>query len=403
MTTSSRSWSLCICMTLLLGCLLLANVGPADADDTPDYVTHPIVIKWRGELGEVLRRPDSFYTTEQATRLVETILLYQRDSGGWPKNYDRTSPLTEARRERLTHDKSRNDATLDNNATHSEVRFLARFYRARSNNSAADLRCINAILRGVEFMLARQYPNGGWPQFNESTVGDALRISNHITFNDDAMIGVMTALDEVARDGTSGQPSLYPFASPKLRERCAAAVARGVACILKCQLEVDGQKTAWCAQYDEQTLTPRKARTYELVSLSGAESVGIVKFLMRLENPSPEVIAAIEAAVAWFDEVQLTGIREIKQPAPGTPKGWNKVVVQDVGAPSMWARFYSVGGNRPIFCSRDGIPRDSLAEISYERRNGYSWLGYYATELLERDYPLWQQKWASEENVLGDK
>ncbi|SVE45650.1 uncharacterized protein METZ01_LOCUS498504, partial [marine metagenome] len=47
-----------------------------------------------------------------------------------------------------------------------------------------------------------------------------------------------------------------------------------------------------------------------------------------------------------------------------------------------------------------GIPKKTLAEISYERRNGYSWLGHWATRLLAKDYPAWQRKWASKDNVL---
>ena len=81
-------------------------------------------------------------------------------------------------------------------------------------------------------------------------------------------------------------------------------------------------------------------------------------------------------------------------------KGWDKVVVKDAAAPPMWARFYEIGTNKPIFCSRDGVPKDTLAEISYERRNGYSWLGRYAADLLAKDYPAWQKKWAPGKNVL---
>jgi PelA/Pel-15E family pectate lyase len=67
----------------------------------------------------------------------------------------------------------------------------------------------------------------------------------------------------------------------------------------------------------------------------------------------------------------------------------------------MWARFYEIGTNKPIFCSRDGIPRATLAEISYERRTGYSWLGYYAKSLLTEDYPAWQKKYVPGKNVLS--
>ena len=34
-------------------------------------------------------------------QVAETVLLYQRKSGGWPKNYDRKQQLTEAQRQRV--------------------------------------------------------------------------------------------------------------------------------------------------------------------------------------------------------------------------------------------------------------------------------------------------------------
>ena len=85
--------------------------------------------------------------------------------------------------------------------------------------------------------------------------------------------------------------------------RCACAAAgkafdAGIACILKCQVKVNGTLTVWCAQHDEITLEPRPARTFEPVSLSGAESAEILLLLMSLDHPGPEVIRAVEAGVA---------------------------------------------------------------------------------------------------------
>lgn len=56
----------------------------------------------------------------------------------------------------------------------------------------------------------------------------------------------------------------------------------------------------------------------------------------------------------------------------------------------MWARFYDLATNQPIFVGRDGVAHGSLAEIEHERRVGYSWLGPYARDLLERRYPAWR-------------
>lgn len=312
-------------------------------------------------------------------RLAENILLYQRNNGGWPKNYDREHLITDEERRKLQRDKDRTDTTFDNGATYTEVRYLAQAYTLSGDNRFRD-----ACRKGISFMLEAQYSNGGWPQFHPSPRGYA----KHITFNDNAMIGVMRTLREIAKDR-----KMYPFVNAHTRKRCTRAVENGIQCIIACQIEVSGTKTAWCAQHDEQTLEPRKARSYELASLSGSESVGIVRFLMSIDEPSPDVIEAVQHAVGWFKQAALPGIRVEKVNAPGTPKGTDLVVIQDSKAPPMWARFYDIETNQPIFCSRDGIPKESLAEISYERRNGYSWLGYYPAKLLSNEYPEWQRRW----------
>ena len=165
---------------------------------------------------------------------------------------------------------------------------------------------------------------------------------------------------------------------------------KGIECILKCQIVVDGTKTVWCAQHDGETLAPAKARSYELPSLSGGESVRIVQFLMQIENPDRRIVEAVEAAIAWYEDAALHGIRLVRKEAPSAPEGFDRFVIEDPEAPPMWARFYQIGTNQPIFCSRDGIPRQRLADISHERRNGYSWLGYYGQDLLAEDYPAWQ-------------
>ncbi len=321
-----------------------------------------------------------------ADNKAENILLHQRSNGGWPKNYDRNRKLTEAEKQKLRSEKKKSDTTFDNGATHTEVRYLANAYK-----STGDKRFKKASLEGIEFMLDAQYNNGGWPQCHPHPKGYSARI----TFNDGAMIGVISTLRDISRDRKA-----FPFVNDGLRKRCGKAVGKGISCILKCQIVVKEKRTAWCAQHDEKTLLPQKARSYELPSISGAESVGVIRFLMEIDEPSPEIIDAVQGAVRWFNEVKLIGIRQIKKEAKGSSNGWDKVVVRDASAPPMWARFYGIGTNRPIFCSRDGVLRETLAEISYERRNGYSWLGYYGQDLLAKDYSLWQQKWVPKDNVL---
>jgi PelA/Pel-15E family pectate lyase len=319
-----------------------------------------------------------WFGSAEAISLADHVLLFQDAGGGWPKNRIMTlTPAEEAAQRRIPEDETL--PTIDNDATTSQLWLLAKVQAAHP-----DPRYLAAISRGVDYLLAAQYPNGGWPQFYPLREG----YYTHITFNDDAMVYVMTLLREVAR-------SRVPFdaLSPDQRTRAGKAVAQGVDCILRCQIKVDGHLTAWCAQHDEHTLAPAPARKYEHISLSGYESVGIIRFLMGEEAPSPEISAAVHAAVAWFRAVKLTGLRVERVPDPSLPHGADRRVVEDPAAPPLWARFYEIGTNRPIFSGRDAVVKYRLADIEGERRAGYRWYVDEPRELLEKEYPAWAKKW----------
>ena len=318
----------------------------------------------------LLRKPDAWYAGAEAATATANILSHQAAAGGWPKN-------TNTAEKPYDGDRAKLKGTFDNGATTDELRFLARRYRAVRDDA-----CRAAFARGLRHILDAQYPIGGWPQY----FPPGRQYHRHITFNDDNMVRVMNFLREVASD------DLCTFLPPTDRSAARAAFDRGVQCILKCQIRVDGRLTAWCAQHDEIDLSPRPARSYELVSLSGAETVGIVRLLMSLENPGPEVVASVEAAVAWLESVKITGMRVEKFDDPDAPGGRDIRVVRDPAAPPLWARFYEIGTNRPIFCDRDGVKKYALADIGHERRNGYRWLSDWPRALLEKEYPAWKQR-----------
>ena len=168
---------------------------------------------------------------------------------------------------------------------------------------------------------------------------------------------------------------------------------KGIECILKTQVVVNGRRTVWCAQHDEVTFAPAPARKFEVASLSGGESVGIVRFLMSIKDPSPMVIDAVESAVAWFEQSELKGIKWIKKPDASRSGGFDCVVVTDPES-STWARFYEIGTNRPIFTGRDGVVKYDVAQIEHERRTGYEWYVDDAAKLLKKDYPAWRKRTA---------
>jgi PelA/Pel-15E family pectate lyase len=331
-------------------------------------------IKWR----DCLKQKAEWYASAEALRIAENLLVYQRDCGGWPKNIEMASILTEKEKADLTGQKKSGDATIDNQSTYTQLAYLARVFKATGNEQFKI-----GFFKGLDYLLVAQYQNGGWPQFYPHPAG----YQKHITFNDDAMTGVMNLLREVAH-----RDQVYSFVDERRRLRSEQAVDKGIQCILACQVKVKSRLTAWCAQHDEITFRPAPARTYEKISLSGGESVGIVRFLMGIERPSQPVIVAIQSAVAWLDAVKLTGIRVVDKADASLARGFDRVVVRDPQASPLWARFYEIETNRPIFCGRDGVIKSSLAEIEYERRTGYRWYVTTPVQLLDGDYPAWVKK-----------
>jgi PelA/Pel-15E family pectate lyase len=330
---------------------------------------------WYSNAGNVLKQPSGSYGSAEAVRIAETVLVFQSSNGGWPKGYDYTAEYSEDVKEAIIQAKEeRDDTTFDNGATHSEVQFLALVYQA-----TGDERYKEAILKGIDFMLEAQYENGGWPQTYP-------RYSNSVTFNDDAMTGVITVLYGVAEGD-----ELYSFVDEARRDKAAVAVEKGIDCILQTQIVVDGKLTAWCAQHNLRTLEPQTARSYEPPTISGSESVGVVRFLMSIEDPSPEVVAAIEGAVAWFEEVKLTGIRVDRIEDDSFRDGFDVVAVEDETASPLWARFYDIDTSKAIFPDRDGSVYESLNELSYERRTGYVYLTDRPAVMLYEEYPAWKE------------
>ena len=329
-------------------------------------------VAWR----DAMRQPGAWYGGAEARRIADNLLAYQKDVGGWDKNIDMSVAIAAEKRDPSGY------ATIDNSATYTQMRFLARVYTATH-----DARYASSFRKGLQYLLKMQYANGGWPQFYPLRDG----YWSHITYNDDAMVGVMELLRDIA-----ARRAEFAFLNDEERANSRRAVDKGIECMLKTQVTQNGKLTVWCAQHDETTLAPAKARAYELPSLSGSESVGVVEFLMAIEKPAPAVVRAIEAAVEWFRASKIKGIRVVRKPAPETPRGTDAVVVEDPAAPPLWARFYELGTNRPIFCGRDSMVKYSLAEIEYERRNGYRWYVDSPSRLLDREYPEWKARLAGE-------
>jgi PelA/Pel-15E family pectate lyase len=309
------------------------------------------------------KRPDSWFESAEAKVLATNVLSHQSPLGSWPKNID-TAALP------YQGDPKELRGTFDNDATIGELRFLARMYQVTRGQLY-----LEAFNKGLAHILQAQYPTGGWPQFYPP----GSKYHRHITFNDHCIVNILEFLRDVA--GAAD----FQFVTRPNREEAEKAQGRGIACILACQILVKGELTAWCQQHDERTLEPRGGRTFEPAAITGGESARIVRLLMSLEKPSPEVVKAIHAACRWYERSKITGIRAVKRDG-------DRLVIADSKAPPIWARYYEIGTNRPIFCGRDGVVKYDITQIEPERRNGYAWLGYWPETLLAKDYPAWKAR-----------
>jgi len=337
-----------------------------------------------------MRHPAAWYGQPEALRIADVILSFQTPAGGWTKGVNMTANRRAPGQQFFGDNsivnlsKSDNDlpndaawhyvGTFDNGATTTQLRFLAKVVNASEGDRATPYR--TGFFRGLDYMFASQFPNGGWPQVWPLQGG----YSDAITYNDNAMLNVMQLLRDVAK-GT-GEFAFVPKAK---RERAADAIRRGIECILKTQIVVNGRRTVWCQQHDALTLQPTPARNYEMPSQCGSESSKIAEFLMQEPNPGRRIIATVHAAAIWLEKTQLHDVAEKRDGAEG------KRLVAAPGAGPIWARYYQIGSDRPIFGDRDRTIHDDMNEISKERRNGYGWFNISPQQALNL-YALWAKK-----------
>ncbi|MEK5444063.1 MULTISPECIES: pectate lyase [unclassified Fredinandcohnia] len=323
-----------------------------ELDQNGKYIVEPEKITFKGDLNDAIRKADN-------------LLTWQMENGGWTKNwphiYERPWDGKEPRSEWVANGVEL--GTIDNDATIKEILFLAEVYRETGDKKYKD-----SIEKGFEFLFQLQYDTGGFAQVYPRRGN----YSDYVTFNDEAMINVLEMMDDVVE-------KRYPFDSDVINDsygkRIKLSIKSGIDYILKAQIKFsDGTLTAWGAQHDPYTFEPQKARAYEHASVSGSESIGIIRFLMSRPQ-TDEIKKSVRSALEWLDEVKLENTRYVS----GDPN--NVYFVEDSNS-TAWYRFYEIGTNRGIFSGRDGVIKYDIMEIEEERRNGYSWGGHWGTKLL---------------------
>ncbi|MEY8761403.1 pectate lyase [Chryseobacterium tongliaoense] len=310
--------------------------------------------------------------------LAEKILIYQLPNGAWGKQLDDKSVVNYSlpidknllRKIKETGD---DHATIDNNATSKEINALIKAYQSTKNPEY-----LKSTEKGIKYLLLMQYENGGFPQYYPNSG----LYRKQVTYNDNAMINALTVLYNVAESKND-----FNVVDSKLREKAIQAVQKGIQCILKTQVKQKGSPSIWADQYNEITLQPDKARAFEPISLATGESVNIVRFLM-MQPVTPEIERSVKAAVKWFKENKIEGYSYNISKQNGKI---SRVLAEDKNS-VIWARFYDIQTNKPLFGDRDGSVKYNYNEVSEERRNGYSWFGDAPEKLISKEYPKWLEK-----------
>lgn len=304
-------------------------------------------------------------TAIEDSATLAAVLSYQTVLGGWSKRTDMRQPRQLGQ---LAGSEPSYIPTFDNGATSTQIRWLAGYYPKAG--AADQVKIRDALIRAVEFLLAAQYPNGGFAQ------SYPLRGSYHdaVTLNDNVMTDLLRVLWEV---GT--QPN-YQFLSADLRAKALVAFANGVSWLVSAQVLVDGKRTIWAAQHHPLTGEPVAARKFEKISLVSSESAAVLQLLLDTSVQSPGVLPALCSGVAWLERHQIHD------------KTWQKheqgsALVEKKGAVT-WARFYSLPQQQPVFFDRDGQTYHDVNQLSLERQHGYAWYQSNAKKLLK----AWQKQ-----------
>jgi len=337
-----------------------------------------------------LDKPANWYSTPKARRIADIIVSFQTPSGGWGKNLDFTKHLRAPGEFFSPYNKSQYrpkssinryppfGGTFARDATITQLRYLAQVLVAVGPDQGAPYRA--SFLRGLDYIFSAQYPNGGWPQDwpLEEDYHDG------ITYKENAMVNILNLLSDIVK--AKGEFAFIPVSK---RAIAAASLKRGIQCVLATQIIINGHRTVWCQQHDALTLIPISARSYEMPAQVSSESAQIMLFLMKLPNPDPLTVSAVHEAVLWFEKTKILNVAFKMDAFSGHH------LISAPGQGALWARFYEIGTDRPIFGDPQDPGRsvhDNVEDLSKKCRDGYGWYRESPQKVLKYYYAVWSKE-----------
>ncbi len=290
--------------------------------------------------------------SNEAKSIANNLLSCQLANGAWDKGTDKINLQSK-------NPLSKSTGTFDNYSTTSEIEFLFKIYSQTRKKEY-----LESIEKGLDYIINSQYSSGAWPQNYPLTGG----YSDYATFNDDVIANILNLLLDIE------QSDLKLLIKESYASKINKAIENALDFIIKSQIRKNNvTKLGWAQQYDPITYEPKSARSFEPIAISSRETVRIIEALLKIKAPSPDVLTSINSAKEWL---RTSAIKDYE---------WNQregKLFEKKGS-LLWARFYDLNTNQPIFCGRDSIIKPNVSEIEEERRKGYEWYGSWPLKLLE--------------------
>jgi hypothetical protein len=276
------------------------------------------------------------YYLEAARETALALVNGQLQSGGW----DYRIEFDPAHRKQFAYVvdgrglKGKNVTTLDDNNTQEAVRFLLRLdqvLQAKDKDARETQQVRTTLDRALDCLLTAQYPNGAWPQRYDafpdpakfpvkkasypatwSRTWPAKDYKSFYTLNDNTLADVIDLMLEAG--ATRKEPTF------------TQAALKGGDFLLLAQMP--DPQPIWAQQYDAD-MHPAWARKFEPPSVTGGESQGALRMLLRLYRE--------------------TGDKKYLEPVPRALDYLRKVPLPD----GRLARFYELQTSKPLFFTKD--------------------------------------------------